>query len=187
MIFRVSGILAILSSFIFSAAVCGENLYTKESYESLISDNRAYRPGDLVTILVIESAEARAAAQSSENGSAGLGADFFDTNRSETLGLSANVAASDLVAVERSGDLRAQLSAMISRVSKEGLLYIEGRQRIEVDGREQTIQVSGWIRGEDIEPGNVVLSTRMTDADISYVGTKRSGRGVLTRFFSWFF
>ena len=71
--------------------------------------------------------------------------------------------------------MKAAITASITEESKNGLLKVEGKQQIIVDGQKQIISVSGWIRSSDISSENTVLSTRLSDANIEYTGFENRG------------
>ena len=71
-----------------------------------------------------------------------------------------------------SGDT--SLSGTISvRVVKQlpgGNLLIKGSREISINNETQYVILTGIVRPADIEPGNVVSSTRIADARLSYTG-----------------
>ena len=72
-----------------------------------------------------------------------------------------------------------------------GVLRIEGRQKIVINGEEQEIVISGLVRSRDVAPDNTVLSTFVADAEIAFVGSgivaDKNNPGILTRLFNWLF
>lgn len=77
--------------------------------------------------------------------------------------------------MERAGRLIATLPVRVTRVMPNGDLYLEGTKVILVNDEEHHLYVSGIVRPEDIGPDDVVLSSRIADAEIEY-----TGRGVVT-------
>jgi len=73
---------------------------------------------------------------------------------------------------QTSGDT--SLSGTISvRVVKQlpgGNLLIRGSREISINNETQYVILTGIVRPADIEPGNIVSSTRIADARISYTG-----------------
>ena len=47
---------------------------------------------------------------------------------------------------------------------------MSGTQQLTINEETQRIALSGRVRPEDVSDGNVVSSTRLADADITYVG-----------------
>ncbi len=71
----------------------------------------------------------------------------------------------------RSGTLTAQITARITAVLPNGNLKIVGSRQIAVNNETQLIILTGIVRPRDISPDNIVLSTYIADARISYSGT----------------
>jgi flagellar L-ring protein precursor FlgH len=91
--------------------------------------------------------------------------------------------------IERSGKLVAQLTVVVEAIEGNGDLLVKGSQEIELNNEKQRIFLEGRVRPEDIGPNNTVLSTRLSQATISYTGkgllAEKQRPGVLTRFLSW--
>ncbi len=73
-------------------------------------------------------------------------------------------------ATSRSGDLTAYITARVTEVLPYGNMKIEGSRQIEVNNEKQYITLSGVIRTRDIKADNIILSTYMSDARITYSG-----------------
>jgi flagellar L-ring protein precursor FlgH len=64
----------------------------------------------------------------------------------------------------RKGRLSARMTATVTAVSPTGNLWIQGEKVVAVNKEDQHIVVQGWVRPEDIDAQNQVLSTRLADA-----------------------
>jgi flagellar L-ring protein precursor FlgH len=73
-------------------------------------------------------------------------------------------------ATSRSGDLTAYMTARVTGITGNGNLLIAGSREIEVNNEKQFITLSGMIRPRDVAPDNVILSTYISDAKITYTG-----------------
>ena len=73
-------------------------------------------------------------------------------------------------ATSRRGDLTAFMTARIVSITQNGTLYIEGSREVEVNNEKQLIALSGYIRPRDIASDNVIFSTFISDAKITYTG-----------------
>ncbi len=93
--------------------------------------------------------------------------------------------------VERSGTFRAQVAATIVMIDDNGNFLIEARKTINVGKETKSIILSGKVRPRDISAENVVLSSRIADAQISYEGggsvTSGADPGIFSRMFRIFF
>ena len=67
-------------------------------------------------------------------------------------------------------------------------MLVSGEKQLTLNRGDERVQFSGLIRVSDIAPDNRVLSTRVADARILYVGrgeiARASRQGWLQRFFS---
>ncbi len=163
--------------------------------DSLFSDRKARRVGDLVTLIIVERAQATqtATTEAGKDGAVQVGpislADLVPVI--PPISASANDSVRSQGSTTRGGSLNARMTAQVVEVLPNGNLLIEGRQTIIVNEEEQIIVVSGVVRPQDIAPDNTVLSTFVADATIAYYGTgpvaEKQKPGLLTRLFNWLF
>ena len=74
-------------------------------------------------------------------------------------------------ATTRSGNLNAYITARVTEVLPGGNLQITGVREVEINNEKLIITLTGVIRPRDISPENVILSTYISDAKISYSGS----------------
>jgi flagellar L-ring protein FlgH len=159
------------------------------AWRGLTSDRRAYRAGDVLTVQIVENSSAQSAANTttSKNGSIGLA--WQSTTSQRDANLSLNDAFAGKGQIQRSGRLTAQITVTVREVDPQtGLLTVAGEQQILVNNEKQDIRLEGRVRPIDIADNNTVLSTRLADARISYLGDGILGEkqrpGLLTRLLS---
>lgn len=148
-----------------------QNLYRYDQYRPLVSDRRAHRVGDILTVLVVENASASATAGTNTDKSNGLGAQFSSPSSSQknySLSVDQNYDGGGKSA--RTGKLLAQISVEVKAVEQNGDMLISGVQDIEINDEKQTINLAGKVRSIDVDERNTVLSTRVANAKITYVG-----------------
>jgi flagellar L-ring protein precursor FlgH len=91
--------------------------------------------------------------------------------------------------VQRQGKLLAQMSVSVVGVAANGDLLVAGEQVLEINSDRQKIRVEGRVRPLDISDANAVLSSRLADAKISYLGdgdlANRQRPGFWSRLFQW--
>lgn len=160
---------------IAAAALCclpafAENLYDEARFRPLTADLRAREIGDLLTVLVVESSTAESRADSSESGDFSVEAGVTDDGAPSIVGFNIESDSNGAGRTARTGRLRAQLSVRVEEVLANGNLYVRGRQAITVNGEQQDIKLAGIVRPVDISSDNVVLSSRIMDAQIEYTG-----------------
>lgn len=164
-----------------------------ENGRSLVSNIKAHRVGDVVTIIIVENSSANAISESENkerneiSGGPGLGILSFlgewgmDTE-SRYRGEGETI---------RRGNLRAEISARIVEILHNGDYRLLGTRMVDINGERQLIEVSGICRARDIGADNTILSTYISDARIGYTGTgplnDTSQPGVITRIVNWLF
>jgi flagellar L-ring protein precursor FlgH len=62
------------------------------------------------------------------------------------------------------------MSAKVTAVAPNGNLWVEGEKIVSINWENQHIVVAGWVRPEDIDSENKVLSSRLADARVDYYG-----------------
>ena len=164
-----------------------------ETGESLVTNIKAHRVGDLITIIITEdatadvSAKTKADNKSEHSGGPGLG--FLDFIK--PWDVSAENKYKGDGSTERSGSLRAEITARIIEVLHNGDFRLEGTRMININGEKQLIEITGVCRGRDITPDNTIMSTFISDAQIAYNGTgmvnDASEPGVVTKIINWLF
>ncbi|MGE5554157.1 MAG: flagellar basal body L-ring protein FlgH [Betaproteobacteria bacterium] len=195
LVFALGGLLlALMAGFSPGGQAAQGSLWSENAPgNEWLMDHRAKAPGDLLTIIIVEKAEANQKASSSNKKEAGVSAGpglgflkFFPEIKvkgGDNLGASGNTT--------RGGSLSAKMTVVVTEVLPNGNLVVEGIQRITVNSEEQKIMLRGQVRPEDVDRDNTVLSTFVANAEITYlgdgvVGTKQKP-GILSRIFSWLF
>ncbi len=149
-----------------------QSLYDEKTFRPLTADSKAFRPGDIITIQVIENASASANADTGLRRSNTGGAElrFRSPVPVAAATAEANTGFDGGGQTQRAGRLLAQLSVTVRDVAPNGDLMVFGEQQLVINEEQQRINVEGRVRPQDISDANVVLSTRLADARITYVG-----------------
>ncbi|MBU8934558.1 MAG: flagellar basal body L-ring protein FlgH [candidate division Zixibacteria bacterium] len=191
---RVLFILLVLLLLPFSLKLRGDDF---GQAQSLFTDIKAHKVGDILTVLIYEQSRATQKAESKSEKSTSLSADggpgvgpldfipLFNMsakNGSSFDGKGENV---------RNGMLRARMSVTVVSVLPNGDLVIEGSRTVGISGDRETLQLTGVVRQKDISPGNTIDSYLIADAEIHYTGkgnaTTASRPGFFTRLVGWLF
>jgi flagellar L-ring protein precursor FlgH len=184
-------VLMILMIGLLSLPVIAESLFNETTYQPLIRDHRARNVGQLLTVLIYESASSTTSAGSDTNNSldVGINAGYDDDVHDATLGIDNDSSGGGTI--NRTGRLVASVSVTIETILENGEMLVKGEQSIEFNNENQYIHLEGKVRPEDINADNTILSTRLADAKIRYVGEGLLGRsqepGLLSKFFNWMF
>jgi len=168
-------------------AVESDSLLDAASYRSLVSEGKAFRVGDILTVVVQEVSSATTAADSAADRKTSFGGEVGSSKVgivSATAGASTDNSGGGRT--QRSGRLAAQLSVRVVEVLANSDLAIVGHQDIRVNGESQSITLTGVVRQRDIGENNTVLSGRIAGADIRFDGegfvADKSRPGWITQF-----
>ena len=169
--FITFGILLLLICINLNAVSLWEN-----NAMDMYSETKAHRLGDIVTIIINESAKATSQAASSTKGennmtlTAGTGPLKFLPG---ATGKVANDFSGDASTV-RTGNLQAKITATIVKIFSNGNFFVKGTRRVTVNSEIQEIEISGIARPEDILQDNSIQSAYLADAKVKY-----NGRGIV--------
>lgn len=156
---------------------------------SLTDDLKARRRGDIITIVISETASASKEAKTGTSRDSSVGAGIPNLLGLETSGIvknnfadlanlikaNTNTSFKGTGSTSRQENLKATITARVVDVQANGNLMIEGRRNIKVNEEDQIIVLEGTVRSRDIAPDNTVNSIYVADARISY-----SGRGIVS-------
>lgn len=158
----------------------------QHSNSSMFSDRKAQNVGDIVTVLISESATASKEASTSTDRTTSMSAaipNFFGLENSSIFsGDDPDVDLNNLVNAEfgndfdgngstsRKEDLVASLTTQVVGRYPNGQLKIRGGKEVMVNNEVQIIYLTGIIRPVDITAANTVSSEKILNARISYTG-----------------
>ena len=161
------------------------SIYTKGAKGGLFGDSKAYRVGDLITIVLQEKMDSMKGVSNNLNRKSTNS--FLSALQKAALAGSSAFAwpwmmASDSPSEqelknESSGttghanELTGQIAASVVRVLSNKNLVVRGEKLITLNQGDEYIQISGIIRPEDVLPDNTVLSFRIANAQITYSGS----------------
>jgi flagellar L-ring protein precursor FlgH len=155
----------------------GQAVASVDVRQSWTSDRRPLRLGDILTIVVDESAlaseQSSEVARSNRNQEGRIDAEMApDDFRSVGFGL--NASSDNTGRTQRGGSLAAVISVRVISVDPNGVATIEGTKLVTIDGRDQELRITGLVRSEDVTQQNTILSSRIASAEIFYKGKKIS-------------
>ncbi|MFC4308135.1 flagellar basal body L-ring protein FlgH [Steroidobacter flavus] len=166
-------------------------VFTTERPWALVADVRAFRPGDVLTVVLSETTQARKSADTNINKSSSVDIPAF------TIGHS-TIDANTSIQADRSfqggatstqqNALQGALTVIVQEVLPNGLLRVHGEKSLNLNQGEEFLRVSGYVRAEDIDAENRISSQRVANARIAYSGrgslADSNRAGWLTRFFN---
>lgn len=176
------------------ATVHGDSLYrTEGGLGNLFADRKAFQVGDVIHIVVTESASASQnmtdANASSSTARVGPGAGKLSFL--PLWGYGGDISAQAKGTTTRSDTLTARLAATVVGVAPNGDLLVEGERLVSVHKTHQTLKITGQVRPRDIGADNSVPSYKVANIRLSYSGSSPnrpgSQTGIITRLLHWLF
>jgi flagellar L-ring protein precursor FlgH len=80
------------------------------------------------------------------------------------------------------------MEATVIGVLPSGALEISGDQRLIINGQNQTLHVTGYVRPEDIDSSDTVLSSRIANVQGSFSGNfQEKNVGLIRKILGWLF
>jgi flagellar L-ring protein precursor FlgH len=190
---RLSLHLLLVCVFTSASASWAGSLYNPQTFRPMTADNKAFRIGDAITVQVFENSSAASSADTGTRrnndigvvASSGSGSDGHRHQAGITVGGEFDGGGR----TQRANRLLATLTVTVQTVLPNGELLVAGEQLLTVNEEQQRVTLQGRVRPRDVSDGNVVLSTRLADAQITYVGegdvSERSRRGAWRRLLDW--
>jgi flagellar L-ring protein precursor FlgH len=177
-------ILILLASFIYA-----------QDSGSLFSDFKAAQVGDVLSVIIVEHANASRESKSKSDSqsetkigaqSSGNIVDFLPVFGGKGE-LGSSYTGSD--GTEQKERLTGRITVTIIEKSSNGLFKIKGERTLNVNGEENLMRLEGFVRAKDITGENTVYSYNIAGAEITY---RKSGLtnsflkpGTMSSLFTW--
>ncbi len=165
-------------------AVFNSNSLWRSGSRAFFKDQRAHKVGDILTVkitvtdkAVFDNQTSRSRTSGETLGAAGAAGNAIinalpaDVANGSVLGdLSSDTQTAGAGSVNRKEELSTTVAAVVTQLLPNGNLVIEGRQEIRVNYEVRELIIAGVVRPEDISAGNIVNSSKIAEARISYGG-----------------
>lgn len=162
-----------------------------DTVSALTSDSRAFRPGDVLTVVLQETTQAskRSGVTSDKNSSTAISPFLFRGKSLKTdIGVDAQRSSDAANSATQQNALQGAITVVVHEVLPNGLLGIRGEKSLTLNHGEEFIRVTGYARVSDIDTDNRLSSQRIANARIVYSGrgtlAESQRQGWLTSFFS---
>lgn len=146
------------------------SLYSDAQFQSLTADKRRFEVGEVLTIMAYENASATSSADTGTNRDSNVGVGVDLPNWKKSAGATVNNDFNGTGRTQRAGRLLAQITVLVREVLPNGDLTVGGEQLLEINGEKQTIRAEGRVRPRDVTENNMVLSSRLAEAKLAFVG-----------------
>lgn len=185
--------------FLFSLTAASASSLWNENSASPYSTQKAYKTGDIINVIILESSSAKNVAGTKTNLKDDLGVKFNHTIQRLAPIIGTNVQAAGQVYDNYSGggntsrgsNVSARVAAWVVDVLPNGNLLIKGNHRVDVNNESQEITITGIVRPKDISGANTIFSYQVANAKLAVNGTgavaDSSEPGWITRLFNWLF
>ncbi|MCD6119630.1 flagellar basal body L-ring protein FlgH [bacterium] len=202
----------ILAFAVFGVSMCAtawaDSLYPLDDEDSLDlyhAKPRNYQIGDIVLVNVTENALGSTGSKTDISGEHKTDVSFNNTGILDAIlspfwrliGLGGSLTEKTKTEykgdgdTDRKGKVEALVSVLVVDITENDYLVIEGRKEVKINHETQILIVSGIIRPEDIDEENTVVSYKIADTRVEYIGegqiTKKMKPGFLSRVFDIIF
>jgi flagellar L-ring protein precursor FlgH len=174
-----------------------------EANPGFLEDTRAVRVGDVLAIVIDESANAQGDTSTTLNkqSSGTMGANsifglvpvlkkvYPDLDPTKFLDYASTLGFTGTGNTTRKGTLAGNISVRVTRQMPNGDLFLEGTKVVLINSEEYHLYVSGLVRRSDIAQDNSVQSSRIADAQIEFTGrgdlADQTRKGWVSRIVDW--
>jgi flagellar L-ring protein precursor FlgH len=163
---------------------------------SLYSNKRGFKVGDLIEVLIVEETEAEGKAatdvkKESETSLSITGAGFFKTKDDNSLSLKPKNSSKGEGTTNRKTTVKTSITVKVVEILPNGNLRIEGEKEVTVNKEKQRIKVSGEVDPRDVDDDGRIYSTKIADAKVEITGvgplSAKQRRGIFTKLFDLLF
>ena len=155
------------------------SVYNVAFSDSWFGEKKAYRVGDIVTVVLDESLDADTPTKNTA--SRKTKTDVLSPLQIAKWGSPGGILSSDLQeeneisstgsgVIDQSATFKGTMTAQVVEVYPNGNLLIRGEKIVNFSSGSEVVQVKGIIRPQDIQPDNTVQSKRLASAQITYKG-----------------
>jgi len=142
--------------------------------QSLYSDIKAHAIGDVLSVIIEESANANRESKSSSSSNSKMNADASASgNVADFLPI---LGGSTSLSTSYDGDdgtaqadrLNGRITVQITERTESGMYKIKGERSLNVNGEENIMLLEGMVRPRDISTNNSIYSYNIANAQITY-------------------
>ena len=155
-------------------------------------DHRAQQVGDLVYIVFdFNDANSHTNNYSSQKQFALSGGNGTGVFNLPLVRLSSSVNGSSSTQTQQAANgqdsFTSTMMATVTDVLPSGALEIQGDQGVVINGREQTLHITGYVRPQDIDFTDAVLSSRVANVKATFKGDDQRHKSWIQQILSWLF
>jgi len=182
---------------LLSASLTAQNIYKEPGGRgSVISDLRARKVGDILTVLIQEQTTVRNEDRVERSNDTTLAARLdayslssstFNNNVLPRIDIRKQQEFNGEARQNTQSDVRASVAVVVVDVQPNGNLVVAGTRSVQVNDETRTLRISGLVRKYDITSVNTITSAQVADARIAITGeganTRQVTRGPIGQLF----
>lgn len=179
---------------VIGTSVAAESLWVSAKSGSVYSDKKAAKVGDIITIIIEESAVSsqQASTDTKKDSKLSTGPGIGPLlKKIPLLEYSGGDSIKASGTTTRSSNFATRMSAVVTKVLENGNLEIEGTRFVETNKEKEQVKLTGMVRKQDIQPDNTVLSAFVANATITHMGSgpigSRQKEGLISKIFKILF
>lgn len=165
----------------------GGGVFVAGRSASLIADTRAFRAGDVLTVVLRESTQASKSADTQMGKGSGGSLNLDLNGKTRGYGLGAQRDFNGSATTSQQNALQGAITVVVHEVMGNGLLRVAGEKSLTLNQGEELVRLAGYVRAADVDSENRVSSQRIANARIAYSGrghmADANTPGWLTRWF----
>ena len=166
-------------------------IYSTGGGLALFEDNKARNVGDVLTVLLVESTQAKksAATSTSKKQDVSLGdISAFGKDLTYGVGFNGDRSFAGKGDTSQSNSLSGSVTVSVIQRYPNGNLLVRGEKQLQLNQGSEVVKLEGLVRAADISTANTVSSDRVANARVTYAGrgalADSNAQGWLARFFS---
>jgi flagellar L-ring protein precursor FlgH len=175
------------------------SIYSASQSGLFVGDRRARNVGDVLTINLVETMQATKSndgtitrkgslAVSLPSAIFGKGAiNPGNIANPGAFGTTTDQSFAGTGVADQSNSITGKVTVMVTRVYENGNMWVQGEKKLTLNQGEEYVRVAGLVRPEDIQTGNIVNSTSIAQATISYTGSGDIADATKQNWFGRFF
>ncbi|MBN2864646.1 MAG: flagellar basal body L-ring protein FlgH [Thiotrichales bacterium] len=148
---------------------------------TLFNDSRAHRIGDIITIALTESFDAKKKDEAkydksnSQDFGVSVPLNVFGQTQNLGVGYGSTGKFAGKSDVKQNSSMSGSIAVTVVEVISNGNLIVRGEKRLTIHEGDELIQFAGIIRPQDIRPDNTIDSTKVADVRLVYKDVGVSG------------
>jgi len=182
---------------LLGASLSAQNIYKRAGARgSVISDLRARKVGDILTVLIQEQTTVRNEDRVERSNDTTLAARLdayslssstFNNNVLPRIDIRKQQEFNGEARQNTQSDVRASVAVVVVDVQPNGNLVVAGTRSVKVNDETRTLRISGLVRPFDVTNVNTITSAQVADARIAITGeganTRQVTRGPIGQLF----